>query len=542
MFIRDSLVRQSFLLRAASALTPFLVLTLPAPAQRVQVIRELKHAVSPPLRSLASASGPVASANLEDPLEAPEPDRQVAWQDDPVVQKTADTRLAASPGANILGLGAGFTGPQGAFQFSFAPPDPTASVGATQIVETVNLSMAVFDKATLSPILGPISMASLWSGFDASCSATVGLVIADPIVLYDKQASRWVIEIVTMNIPYYSCFAVSTTSDATGSYNLYAFPVQATGRSATPRFGVWPDGYYLSARIYNPYPEYIGPGACAVDRNQMIAGQAATMQCFQIDNTSIDGMLPSDLDGTAAPPAGSPNYYLAQGPAGSHTLYLYKFHVDFATPANSTFTGPVSINVAAYTAAPIGDVVPQLGTNQKLTGLGNCLMHRLAYRYLPNASPPHESLIVTHAVLTGTSTNRRVGVRWYELRRLSTTPAVYQQGTYSPDATYRWMSSAAMDKVGNIAVGYSVSSATIYPGIRYTGRLATDPPGALEAEATIFNGGGYQSGTDRWGDFTSVSVDPADDCTMWYTNQYMAASGSLNWATYLFSFKFPSCQ
>jgi hypothetical protein len=401
--------------------------------------------------------------------------------------------------------------------------------------------LAVFDKTTGSPTLGPIAIPSLWNGFNTQCSAKL---LADPIVLYDKQAGRWLMKVVTLSNPYYTCFAVSTTSDATGTYNRYAFQQPGQGINTGQKLGIWPDGYYMSQWTVPSSTSYTGPQACALDRTQMIAGQTATMQCFQITNSKIFGMLPADLDGATLPPAGSPNYFLIQGPFGSKSLWLYQFHVDFTTPANSTFTGPVTINVAPYVPASTDGVVsiPQPGTTQLLDANGSDLMPRLAYRNFPSASVPHESLVVTHSVLAGTASSRRTGVRWYELRSPGTTPTVYQQGTYSPDTTYRWMGSIAMDKVGNIALGYTVSSSTVSPGMRYTGRVSTDRRNTMEAEVTIFDGSGAESSGGRWGDYTSMSVDPVDDCTMWHTGQYMAATGNLSWATRLFSFKFPSCQ
>jgi hypothetical protein len=173
---------------------------------------------------------------------------------------------------------------------------------------------------------------------------------------------------------------------------------------------------------------------------------------------------------------------------------------------------------------------------------GNLLMHRLAHRNFPEAVPPHESLVVTHSVMVGSPGSRRVALRWYELRGPGAAPAVFQQGTYSPDATHRWMGSIAMDKVGNIALAYSVSSSSIYPGIRYAGRVPADPLGVLEAEMVLSSGCGSQTGGGRWDDYTSFSLDPADDCTMWYTNEYMAATGPLNWVTRLFSLRFSGCR
>jgi hypothetical protein len=511
-------------------------------AQR-SVIREVKHDVSLPLRSLAFPSVTVITADEREELwEAPERGAPVVAQADAVVQETAGTKLKTTPGINLLGLGSGFIGPQGTFQIGGAPPDPNASVGATQIVETVNLQLAVFDKATGAPTLGPTFLGSLWSGFNASCSTAAD--IADPVVVYDKQAGRWLVNIHTLGNPYVICFAVSTSGDATGTYNRYAFQVQALGSATNEQLGVWPDGYYLAQWISTSKSTYVGPQACAADRQQMLAGQTATMQCFQIDNTSLHGMAPSDLDGTNPPPAGSPNYYLIQGPAGSNSLYLYRFHVDFTTPANSTFTGPTTIDVGAYKPAPAFGVaaIPQPGTSQLLDVNGNDMMPRLAYRYFADANPPYESLVATHSVTAGTGSSSRTAVRWYELRNPGTSVTVYQQGTYSPDTTHRWMGSIAMDKMGDIAVGYSVSSASVYPGMRYTGRVSSDPLNALEAEATVYSGSGSQSSGARWGDYTSMSVDPADDCTMWYTGEYMAGSGALEWATRVFSFRFSACK
>lgn len=466
---------------------------------------------------------------------------RLAEQRDTVQQQTAGRNLVTVPGIAFPGLGSGFIGPQGQFQFAFAPPDPTASAGLSQVVETVNLSLAVFDKATGAVLAGPISLPGLFAGFNDQCANAAA--VADPLVVYDKQANRWVIQFVTLPTPYLSCFAVSTSPDATGTYNLYAFQVAASGYNATPRLGVWTDGYYLSARIFTSKEQstYVGPAACAVDKKQMINGQAATMQCFQINNTTIDGMLPADLDGRNAPPAGAPEYFLVQGTQGSYALYLYRFHVDFSNAANSTFRGPIMIKVARYTPAG-AFTVPQPGTTQLLATNGVTLMHRLAYRNFPHASPPHESLLALHSVTVGQGSNKRVGQRWYELWNPGTAVSLFQQGTYSPDLTSRWMGSMAMDKAGNIALAYSAASSSVFPSIRYTGRTPTDPTGIMETEVTILNGSASQTGTSRWGDFTSMSVDPADDCTMWYAGEYMASTGALNWGTYLYSFKFPSCQ
>ena len=193
------------------------------------------------------------------------------------------------------------------------------------------------------------------------------------------------------------------------------------------------------------------------------------------------------------------------------------------------------------TACGGGTCIPQSGTKQKLDSLADRLMFRLAYRRFAD----HESLVVSHSVKVGTSKqNPYTGVRWYEVRSPGGTPVVYQQSTYSPDTTYRWLGSVAMDKQGNMALGYSASSSTLHPAIRYTGRLATDALNTMQAEASIVEGTGSQSGNNlsRWGDYSAMTVDPVDDCTFWYTNEYLKTTGSFNWSTRLASFKFPSCQ
>ncbi len=510
-------------------------------AQQVQLIPEDGHGLTAPLRTLPYA--PPANRIVRARPHPPIPNTPAADVDDPVLQDGASPMVATTPGLNVLGLGTGFPG----FSVFYEPPDTNAAVGATQVVETVNLSLAVFDKTTGSIVAGPTSINTLWTGVDTSCSN--GSNLSDPVVLYDQQAGVWVIEIITVSSPYKYCYAVSTTSDATGAYHAYAF-TDTVGLPDYAKVGIWSDAYYHSGRMFKGGATYLGPKACAVNRAKMIAGATATMQCFQISNTSADGMLPSSLDGATAPPAGSPNYFMLiplPDSGSSTTLQMYKFHVDFTTPANSTFTGPTSITVAKFSEArSFGGYVPQSGTTNKLDGLGFTLMHRMAYRNFPSATPPHESLVLNHTVQAGPSTSRRYAPRWYEIRSPGATPVVFQQGSYSPDATYRWAGSIAMDKMGDIALGYSASSSTIHPNIRYTGRIPSNPAGKMQAEATIIAGAGSQTSGGsqpyRWGDYSSMAIDPADDCTFWYAQEYSPANGGFNWATHLFSFKFNSCK
>jgi hypothetical protein len=227
---------------------------------------------------------------------------------------------------------------------------------------------------------------------------------------------------------------------------------------------------------------------------------------------------------------------------GAGSLRLWKFDVDWATPANTRLIGPSTVSgVASFsTACNGGACIPQPGTTQKLASLGDRLMYRLAYRNFGT----HESLVVNHSIKTGLNGTGPSGIRWYEVRSPAGTPAVYQQGTYAPDSVYRWMGSGAMDQAGNLAIGYSAASSTVKPGLRWAGRLASDPLGTLgQGEGEIVTGQGVQlTGLDRWGDYTALSVDPVDDCTFWYVGQYLRADGTWNWSTRIASWKFPACS
>jgi hypothetical protein len=482
---------------------------------------------SPPLAKLTPADAPPLDTKKEHPQHKyPTPDGSTAA--DPVVQPSVGAAAAPSLATNFEGVGQGFSGPQGAFTVNSAPPDPNAAVGPTRIVEVVNSAFAVFDK-TGNVVYGPVQTNTLWSGFGGGCQTNND---GDATVEYDRAADRWIISQFSVSTtPYLQCVAVSTSGDPTGSYNRYAF--QYADFPDYPKLGVWPDAYYTSFNMFKNGTTFSGAKICAYDRAKMLAGQPATQQCFQT-STTYGGLLPSDLDGSTAPPAGAPNYVLT---FGTNSLLLWKFHVDWTTPANTTFTGPTTIPVASFSpACGGGTCIPQSGTTQQLDSLADRLMYRLAYRNFGD----HESLVVDHSVVAGSS----VGVRWYELRTPNATPTVYQQGTYAPDGAYRWMGSAAMDQNGDIALGYSVSSSSLHPGLRYTARLAGDPLGQMtQGEGTIITGGGSQSGQSlsRWGDYSSLAVDPSDDCTFWYTNEYLTSTGAFNWHTRIGAFKVTGC-
>lgn len=519
-----------------AALPVRLALAQQEPPQ-VEVIFEDHHDFSRPLRDIAPKGGPVQLPH-EIPLRIPHPGAGALQQTDPVVQRSATTAISTTGTFSFLGVGNGFTGPNGTFTVDAAPPDTNGAAGDTQFVQWVNESFAVFDKVTGQALLGPVPGNTLWSGFGGGCETNND---GDPIVQYDKANHRWIMtQFSVSTTPYLQCFAVSQTSDATGAWNRYA--MQMPTFPDYPKLGVWPDAYYITFNMFSGN-FFVGARACALDGAAMRAGAAATAQCFQL-SSSFASLLPSDVDGATPPPAGSPNYLLN---VGTNSLRLWKFHVDWANAGNTSLTGPISLAVGAFTqACGGGTCIPQRGTKEKLDSLGDRLMYRLAYRNFVDATTGaelYESLVVNHSVAAGRTTTSNSGIRWYELRNPGTAPTVYQQGTYAPDSSYRWMGSIAMDKVGNIAVGYSVSSATLNPAIRYTGRAPSDPQGTLQAEASIIEGTGSQiKPLSRWGDYSSMSIDPIDDCTFWYTNEYLQSYGRWNWSTQIASFKFPSCQ
>ncbi len=502
---------------------------------RPDVQQAVHHDVSPPLRDLARSSQS-SGVRRDMPLRLLPVPQGANVLPDPVVQSSAPgPKVGTSAGLNFAGVGDTSNTP--ANPCNCAPPDTNGAVGATQFVQWVNTAFAVYNKSTGALVMGPTAGNALWAGFGGGCQTNND---GDIIAQYDKAANRWVLtQFSVSTTPFLQCVAVSTTSDATGTYNRYSF--QEPNFNDYPKLGVWPDGYYMSFNMFSGNT-FVGARACALDSAAMRAGTAATQVCFQL-SSSFGSLLPSDLDGATAPPASSPDFYLN---FGTNSLNLWKFHVDFTTPSNSTFTGPASIPVAAFTAACSGGgaCIPQPNTRNQLDSLADRLMYRLAYRNRAGT----ESLVVNHSVtVSGSKHSSVTGLRWYELR-VSRSPdptgtlSVFQQSTYSPDANSRWMGSIAMDKVGDMALGYSVSSSSVFPSIRYTGRVPTDALGTMEAENSILAGSGSQTGSlHRWGDYSSMSVDPVDDCTFWYTTEYLQVTGSFNWSTQIASFKFPGC-
>jgi hypothetical protein len=452
------------------------------------------------------------------------------------VQRTVhDPAVQSSPAApNMPGTTLNFDGiPFPGVVCNCAPPDTNGEVGLDQYVQIVNEGFQVWNKNTGASLLGPVAISSLWNGFGGLCE-TNGF--GDPVVLFDQLANRWVITQFAGNYPATpitdQCIAVSTSSDATGTYARYAFHMTDNFYDY-PKFGVWPDAYYASANIFNSSgTAFLGPQAFAFDRAAMLAGTPATFIAAPMGGPTDDAIMPADLDGMTPPPAGAPNPYVSVGTLA--TWPVHKFHVDFSNPGASTWTQTATLTPAPFT--PLGGGIPQADTADQLDTLADRGMFRNAYRNFGD----HESLVGNITVASGGV----AGIRWFEVNNLTSgTPSFVQQSTYQPDSTYRWMGSAAMDGNGNLALGFSASDATIHPQIRYAGRLATDPPSTLaQGEAHLFDGTGSQLDTvSRWGDYSDITVDPVDDCTFWYTQEYYQTNSSFNWRTRVGSFKFPSC-
>src|SRR5947207_2857767 len=503
----------------------------------VQVVASYHNDVSPPLREMPSWNeSDLRRGTDREANENPKVPYRHINSFDPVVQNW-DASVFGGKGPNIPLPIRTFDGiPFPGVGCSCAPPDPNGAVGLTQYVQIVNEAYQVFDKATGNSVLGPNSISSIWSGFGGVCQNNGS---GDPIVLYDHLANRWLIsQFAGASTITDECVAISTTSDATGSYYRYGFHL-GSNFFDYPHLSVWPDAYYMSMNVFNSSgTSYLGPQPFAFDRAKMLAGQPATfISPVGPLGGSVDAFLPADLDGSTLPPTGAPNTFVGfPGQATNPNYTTYHFHVDFVTPANSTFTTFANPPAAGFTAlCPSSRAcVPENGVTSSnyLDGIGDRLMFRLAYRNFGD----HESVVGNYTVSSGGV----AAVRWFELRNVTSGPVtVYQQSTYQPDTTWRWMGSAAMDGQGNLAIGFSASSSAIKPQLRYAGRLATDPLNTLgQGEAHLFDGTGSQSGTgNRWGDYSALTIDPIDDSTFWYTNEYYATNGTFNWRTRIGSFK-----
>jgi len=446
------------------------------------------------------------------------------------------------------------------------PPDTNMAVGPNDIVQTVNFSFAVYNKSG-GTLLGPETLGTLWQGLGGACDPTTDPAAAnggDVVALYDEQANRFIVtqlaypSLVTGSGGYHECIAVSQTGDPTGAWNRYDFLFSNDTLNDYPKFGVWPDAYYEANNDFLDGATFTGVTVTAYDRAAMLAGQQANMVQFTI-GSQYGSLLPSNAEGGANgfnPPSGAPNPYFMScdadngGPCSSDQMDEWNFHVDWSNPANSTFGNngdpSTTLPVAAFNSNLCnfsGNCIPQPGTSQGLDALSDRLMYQSAYRPLSDGT---QAVVLNQTVNVSTNGGNQAGVRWYELTNSGSGWTVADQGTYAPDSDNRWMGSANIDASGDVALGYSVASSSTFPSIRVAGRLAGDPPGQMsQGEETMIAGTGSQTGNQngrgRWGDYSAMQVDPTDDCTFWYTQEYIQTTGGATWQTRVGSFKFPSC-
>jgi hypothetical protein len=510
-----------------------------------------------------------------------------------IEQTTLGTKAAPELVVKFDGLGAGFTGPQGTASFR-NPSDNSLAVGPNHVMQTVNSRLAVFNKSG-QVLYGPAPTNTVFKGFGGPCEQRNN---GDAVVRYDQLANRWLIVMPVFaraparpdqpppwkggstvylsppgrgdqpgpavqlsqttteqpsrpapappdeQGPYSICYAISSTADPLGAYYRYEFlrPLFPD----YPRPAIWPDGYYVATstgddRISDAIATQ--KHACVVDRARMLKGEAATEQCIVVENVNF--LNNADIDGTALPPGGAPNVMMAAGGTQldgvfeADSIDAWQLHVDWRQPSNTRIAGPEKIRVAPYHYLCNGQLskcVPQPGSEQRLDSQGDKLMARLVYRRIRD----RESLVAVHSVNSAAGGG---GVRWYEFRidrRRAVT--LHQQGTYAPDGLFRWMASPAMDRAGNIAIGYSFGGGSHFAGQRAAGRLAVDPAGVLTMqEAILVEGEAAQNSTVRWEDYTQTAIDPSDDCTIWYVGDYLRA-GSDTYSSRIGAFRLPGCH
>jgi hypothetical protein len=604
-FARVRILAAVLLVLAAAALL-FLAVSPPAAAQptaRMPLLTpKFSNAVafdlSPALRDLRPTTKRPAAPDAANEFREVRPEREPrvpskdkGYSADKALQSAAAASALAIPATSANFEGLSNLDNFNIFGFRVNPPDPNGDVGPNHYVEIINLIFAVYDKSG-NRLLGPVDTGTLWSGFSIpDCTDPSG----DPIVLYDQFMDRWLISQFTTRglnadgsfngLPFYNCVAISQTGDPTGAYYRYAFITSQPNSTSAffpdyPKYGVWTNSYVITSRDFGSEGEY-GATVYALEKNKMVNGQPARAVQFFIDGNNPDllplvgdGLLPADIDGKQKPmnDAAIPIVGTQDDGAGyggtfdAINIWDLRVHWNAGAAANASLRLAAQLPTAAFDSIfPCGpdsarDCLPQPGiTNSQqyldILSYRQRPTWRLAYRNFKD----HEALVTNQSVeaLPGVA-----GVRWYEIRRDGAgNYSLYQQGTYAPnDGVHRWMGSAAMDKKGDIALGYSVVNASdVYPGIRYTGRLSGDPSGQMTlGEGVVINGSGVQTTTNsRWGDYTSMNIDPSDDCTFWYVNEYYQVSGvplplpppplpppgtTAPWQTRIASFKLPGCH
>jgi hypothetical protein len=496
-------------------------------ASTTAVTHPSAFAVSQPISDLPIDGAYFPAREMPEPRPGPLRHKAAVapWQqEDPVLQKEVRPFVSATKGVDFDGIPSP----------GFAPSDSNLAVGPTAIVEVVNVQFAVYNKSGAT-LAGPTNIQTIFTPLGGDCAAGTD---GDPVILYDRQADRWLLSDIGSGATTSECIAVSKTNDPAGAYFLYSYSFGAN-LNDYPKLSTWPtasnSAYLATYNIFQNFQAFIGADICGYDRAKMLVGDPTAAQLCKMTPADEFSYLPSDMDGPTPPPDGTPGLFITWQNNSPGQLFLRKLTLNFAG-GTATLSAATTINVANDTLAcgSGGTCVPQPGTTQQLDTLGDRMMYRFAIRHFPD----HDRAVLNHSVGNGSS----VAIRWYELFDPAGSVTLNQQGTFAPDTTFRWMGSMAEDQNGDIGLGYSAGSSTVHPAIRFTGRIPSDPAGTLESEASILESTGSQlSGLSRWGDYTAMQVDPADDCTFWYVDQYEKVSGTFNWHTSIASFAFSGC-
>jgi hypothetical protein len=503
---------------------------------------------SQPLTAMATMWKPPAPSNRVRHVTAggPHPEEDTAGPPMPKIPEAAaaieQTTEGSEPAPPLLtsfdGLGVGFSGPQGAAT-GRNPSDNSLAAGPDEIVQIVNSRMAVYSKQG-KVLFGAVVTNTLFAGFGGPCEQQVS---GDAVVRYDQLAKRWLFVVPIFrrpapDAPYAMCYAVSTGPSPLGSYYRYEFTRPLF--PDYPRPAIWPNGYYLPTSTGDTV---IQKHICAANREAMLQGKAASEQCFIIDGVNF--LNAADVDGKRMPPKGMPEVILAAGGTQLHkefeadAIMAWRDFIDWKHPEHSHLDGPERIAVAPYHYLCDGQLskcVPQPGTQTRLDAQGDKLMQRVTYRNFGSK----QFIVAAHSVDTSASGG---GVRWYQFEVDDRGELkLAQQGTYAPEGGFRWMPSAAMDRKGDIAVGYTFGDSSDFVGQRFAARLAGDKPGSMTLhESVLADGKAAQTNTLRWEDYTTLALDPSDDCTFWYVGDYLKA-GESSYSTKIGSWRLPGCS
>ena len=539
-----------------------------------EVSMAVRHDESRPLRDILAELPPsLDEGSVSSPYVVPNifPKQSGAWQSEFIrelaqrdIQDAPNGIPAPVPSLSVIGLISGSFAQPGNAGTSI-PPDTNGDVSPIHYIQWLNTRWAIFDRVTGARLTASAPGNSFWAGFGGVCQTSNS---GDPIALWDDRARRWVMSQFTTGATSSQCFAISTTEDPLGTYYRYAYAWGSNIFGDYPHIGIWTEAsgkqnaYTMVTHEFTATgtQSFLGAAFTAFDREKMLTGQPAAMVRF--GGQDAYGALPLHMEGQFAAPAGAcPAYVHFDAPAGDYLFW--DICLDWTTPANTVFT-PVQRVAADTPFIPNFNSVPQLGTTTQLDTFGSNVMYRASARAFPPGAPHAMSMVLNHEVQGSVE---QAAIRWvnFDLRKptdsfavifragfdaplapVSLVKSIAEEGVYAPSSDWRWMGAANIDSSGNIGLGYSVSSSTLNPKLRTTGRIPTDPVGTMRDEqdctpATTGSQTGLFSGRSRWGDYASMSVDPTDECTFMFTSEYHAVTSSGSWSTRICSFKFPEC-